>query len=127
MSEDVTAQPTGLSLATSSRSNGKRYAPCRNGVHVCGADEEANEFYTERNFPSVNRRAFERARLECAASTDEPSDFVVDFMLYGDIEDDFRVTRQMLNRLSAILNEPRNGPRPDASNPRSPPNDPHPR
>ena len=83
----------------------KQYAPCRSGFHVCGADEDANEFFTEANYPlgpANARLLFARAKAECEARNDEPQDFVVDLMRGGDIIEDFPISRQMLARLAAL-------------------------
>ncbi len=83
----------------------KPYAPCQSGLHVCGADEDANEFFTEANHPLGPTKAillFERAKAECAAREGEPTDFVVDLMRDGDIVEDFPISRQMLPRLAAL-------------------------
>ncbi|KQW22115.1 hypothetical protein ASC80_01590 [Afipia sp. Root123D2] len=85
----------------------ERYRPCRTGLHVCGADEDANEFFTLANYPARDQAeanaAFDRARKECEAGAGEPADFVVDLMCAGDISDDFHVTRQMLPRLAKAV------------------------
>lgn len=84
----------------------KAYSPCRSGLHVCGADEDANEFFTEANHPlgpCKARVVFSRARDECAAKEGEPCDFVVDLMRGGYIVEDFAISRQMLPRLAGLV------------------------
>lgn len=85
----------------------ERYTPCRTGIHVCGADHDANEFFTQANFPQRDQAAantaFERGKAECEAVDGEPTDFVVDLMCAGDVIDDFSCTRQMLPRLAKAI------------------------
>jgi hypothetical protein len=85
----------------------ERYRPCRNGIHVCGADEAAYEFFTVANFPRLNedqaRTSFWWAKHEFQAAEGEPTDLVVDLMIGGDIAEDFCMTRQMLDRMTRGL------------------------
>lgn len=84
----------------------KPYNPCPNGIHVCGADVAADEFFSEANYPGATIEQFSRARAELAAGDDDPMEFVVDMMVAGDIADDFAITRQMLPRLAQICGAP---------------------
>lgn len=81
------------------------YRPCRTGLHVCGADAEEIEPVTVLNLPATSaeeaRRRFALAKAECAQLDGEDPDLVVDLMIAGDIEEDFRMRRQMLQRLEA--------------------------
>lgn len=84
----------------------KLYTPCRSGIHVCGADEDANEFFTQANHPMGPAKArvlFSRVKAECEARDGQPTDFVVDLMRGGDIIEDFPISRQMLPRLAALV------------------------
>ncbi len=87
-----------------------RYQPCRVGLHVCGINPLRDEPITIANFPlrdaAEARRLFSVAKSECAAQSDEEGDFVVDLNV-GTNElqvEDFIMSRQMLARLSGLLN-----------------------
>ena len=87
----------------------ERYHPCRTGLHVCGADHDANEFFTQANHPpapSAARAVFQQARDELGQPEGQLFDFVVDLMIDGDIADDFTISRQMLARLAAMATPP---------------------
>lgn len=84
----------------------ERYAPTAFGLHVCGSDDAAYEFVTVANFPARSAREaramFEQAKAECAAIEGEPCELVVDLCLgHNEIPEDFPITRQMLDRLTA--------------------------
>ena len=90
----------------------QEYKPCRTGLHVCGANEEAGEFFTQANFPMAAaqaRAAFDRARAEIGESDEDQGDFVVDLMIGGDTNEDFWIRRQMLDRLASIAQEATRG------------------
>lgn len=83
------------------------YNPCYLGVHVCGIDEAAHDFVTIANYPARDQaqanEAFERAREECEAVSEDEGDYVVDLMCAGDCLDDFWISRQMLPRLAKSI------------------------
>lgn len=85
-----------------------RYHPCRTGIHICGVDDEANEFFSEANYPlrspHVARLTFSVAKV-CRSRQGDPQDFVVDLMIDGDIIEDFYCSRQMLNRIATICKD----------------------
>ena len=89
---------------------GAYYEPCRLGIHVCGGCDLHNAALTEANYPATNtllaRRLFRDLKAECAAGTEEPTEFVVDLMIGGEPEDDFKMTRQMLARLTVRASSP---------------------
>lgn len=76
------------------------YAPCRNGIHICGIDDARDEFVTVANHPGVSRSLFDKLRNEFAI--DDDPDVVVDLMVDGDIVDDFRARRQSLAAIAAM-------------------------
>jgi hypothetical protein len=87
----------------------RHYRPCAVGLHVCGADHAANEFFTEANFEAPDlltaQMWFSAAKDELAAQNGEPQDFVVDLNA-GENErqvDDFPISRQMLPRLAQMI------------------------
>lgn len=91
-----------MTLSPGMRRTLEIYHPCAHGVHVCGADHEAQEFYTVVNYPGASFEAFCRAKAAIEEPTD-PKDYVVDFMEDGDCMEDFWISRQMLNRLALEL------------------------
>lgn len=81
----------------------ERYNPMP-GIHVCGIDQEGEEFFTQANFPGASREQFLRAKAELASDGDH-HDFIVDLVgVNGDIAEDFPINRQMLDRLTVMLN-----------------------
>lgn len=76
------------------------YAPCKNGIHVCGIDECRDEFVTVANHPGVSRALFDRLSNEFAIDGDP--DVVIDFMKDGDHIDDFGARRQSLVAIAAM-------------------------
>lgn len=82
------------------------YQPCNLGVHVCGQHPDGDNCLTAANYPrrsvSAARSLFDLAKAECAIAPGEPRDLVVDLMVDGDIVDDFLMSRQMLERLTAL-------------------------
>lgn len=81
----------------------KQYAPCQNGIHVCGINADETEFTTEANFPGVSRALFDSLADDFAIGDDEDPDLVVDFMCGGDIITDFSIRRQSLALIAAIV------------------------
>jgi hypothetical protein len=79
------------------------YTPCASGIHICGLTANEDEFLTVANFPGVTRDAFEAARNACALSDHDDFDLVVDWMVGGDIVEDFGMRRQQLDDLRRIV------------------------
>jgi hypothetical protein len=76
------------------------YAPCRNGLHVCGASADLERPITIANVPFVSAASFDV--LEAAyeiTDFDESGDLVIDFLVDGDIVSDFWIRRQQLEPL----------------------------
>lgn len=82
------------------------YQPCRFGLHVCGEHPDGINALTILNVPvataALARDLFDRARAELAAEPGQPFDFVVDLQIDHDCDQDFRMNRQMLDRLIAM-------------------------
>lgn len=84
----------------------RQYHPCVIGLHVCGFAEEAEhgEHVTFRNYvlpEAIVRSVFEKAKAELGETED--SDFLVDLCIGDSMHDDFWMTRQMLDRLDALV------------------------
>ena len=88
------------------RSPGYCYQPCENGLHVCGFHPDGNNFLTIANVlvrtEQEARDLFDRAKADLASPDGEDGDFVVDLQIDGGCSDDFRMNRQMLDRLIAM-------------------------
>lgn len=86
------------------------YQPCWTGVHVCGQHPDGDNCLTALNLPTRGTAEavalFERAKAELAEAEDGESDFIVDLVINGDIDRDFRMNRQMLDRLKALSAAP---------------------
>lgn len=82
------------------------YQPCRIGLHVCGQHPDGDNCLTVLNLPTRNKSEavdlFERAKADLAEPDKSESDFIVDLVIDGDIDRDFRMNRQMLDRLKSI-------------------------
>lgn len=84
------------------------YAPCRTGLHLCGATPDGEQPYTAANFPADGRSdamlMFDAAKAiaECGK---EEADFCCDLMINGDHVDDFWTNRQLFPALRARLME----------------------
>jgi hypothetical protein len=78
----------------------REYHPCRNGLHVCGqiCDEDGERPLTLANVPGVARSKFQALAVKFGIPHDE-SDLVIDFMVQGDIIEDFSMRRQDLDAL----------------------------
>ena len=72
-----------MRLTAAERRARERYQPCVDGIHVCGADHDGNEFFTEANFFGADRETFDLVKAECVTTEGEPTDFVVDFIVGG--------------------------------------------
>lgn len=87
------------------RSSGYCYQPCDTGIHVCGFHPDGNNFLTIANFKASSaaeaRAWFEKAKADLSG-TREDGDFVIDLQVDSCVEDDFYMSRQMLDRLAAI-------------------------
>lgn len=84
----------------------KLYDPCRNGLHICGADPDELEPVTVANFPMRPAQAREAFAKLQALFGDEAGDMVVDLMIGSDIEADFWLRRQMFDRFKeAVVSE----------------------
>lgn len=79
------------------------YRPCHNGIHICGKDHDEVEPVTVANFPMIPSQARRIFQQVAADFGDTDGDMVVDLVIGGDIEDDFWLRRQMLDRLSQTL------------------------
>ena len=82
------------------------YQPCTNGLHVCGFHPDGNNFLTIANVRARSadeaRALFDRAKAELATHEGEDADFVIDLQMDGECSDDFRMNRQMLDRLTSL-------------------------
>lgn len=78
----------------------REYHPCRNGLHVCGQiyDDDGERPLTLANIPGVQRVQFE-ALSAVYGVPHEDADLVIDFIVDGDIVDDFSMRRQELEAL----------------------------
>lgn len=80
------------------------YDPCKRGLHVCGINATETEFKTILNLPLASkaqaRALFDQAFAELAC--EEPFDMVVDLVEDFDIEEDFPIRRQSLDRLKSM-------------------------
>lgn len=85
------------------------YQPCGTGVHVCGQHPDGDNCLTVLNLPARGTAEavalFDRAKAELAEPDDVESDFIVDLMINGDCDRDFRMNRQMLDRLVSLQAE----------------------
>lgn len=80
------------------------YRPCRHGLHVCGIHPDGVNCMTVANFPvrsaAAAKAPFEEAKQRFASRDDEPDDLVVDLQRDWDCEEDFVISRQMLQPLA---------------------------
>jgi hypothetical protein len=71
----------------------RRYRPIRLGIHVCGADDQAGEPITVRNYdlpsPELARLRFEAARIACLQADDDNPELIVELISGGKILDAF--------------------------------------
>lgn len=87
-----------------------QYNPCDSGLHICAVDEEAEHgpFVTVENLPlpaAAAQAIFEAAKAELGEK--EGGDFNVDLMIDTYHLDDFRMNRQMLDRLKRMVSAAR--------------------
>lgn len=89
----------------------REYHPCSMGLHICGQieDEDGARPLTLRNIPASSMRSARKAlvtlRGEFEATPDERGQVMVDlFDKAGDLEDQFEVSRQMVDRVVARAN-----------------------
>ncbi|MHC3128153.1 hypothetical protein OB03_13110 [Brevundimonas sp. GN22] len=81
------------------------YRPCFNGIHVCGVHPDGDNCLTVLNLPlehGAARSLFDAAKAELSEPDKDESDFIVDLCVDGDINEDFRMNRQMLGRLRSM-------------------------
>lgn len=96
-----------IRLAELEKAN-REYHPCDCGVHICGhiEDDDGERPFTLANFEAKTemeaKALFERLR-QFAACPGEPEDCCVDLNIGRDHQhvDDFCITRQMLERITA--------------------------
>lgn len=89
-------------LGTDPRRSDYCYAPCENGLHVCGRHPDGVNCLTVVNLPvgtEHEARALFEAAKQFACADGEPDDYVVDFQLDWSVEEDFLMSRQMLDPL----------------------------
>jgi hypothetical protein len=79
------------------------YSPCRNGIHVCGHDGTETYPLTVANVEGVSAAQWDVVRAAFSLPDDEDPDLVVDFMVDGDIVEDFGIRRQSLDALLKSL------------------------
>lgn len=97
------------SIAEMVRRSMERYHPCTYGLHFCGMDEDANEFYTVLNLPAADaaeaRRFFEIAREHEVAEEDR--EIVVDLCLGPhDVNADLSIRRQSVEVIARAVAPP---------------------
>lgn len=79
------------------------YEPCDNGIHIVGEHPDGVNCFTVANLSTQTaqeaRALWDAVKAECEITEGEPHDLVVDLMMDTYHEDDFLITRQMLDRL----------------------------
>lgn len=87
-----------------------KYDPYAIGLHICGADEDANEFYTVAKFPAASgdrAQEFFDAMREAHEVDDVDGELVVDLVVGNDILDDFYIRRQSVELIRRADAAPR--------------------
>jgi hypothetical protein len=110
----IDALPTFETAQSTARGDGedhishcvRTYRPSFPGVHLCGADNEENRFFTILDAPfaddEATLEAWQAVKAECEVTKDA-ADFTVDLNDGDGHTDDFWSNRQMLPRIAEIL------------------------
>lgn len=75
------------------------YAPCQNGLHVCGHDGAEEYPVTVANIEGISASQFDILAAHFAVEENGDFDMVVDFQSDGDTIMDFGIRRQSLEAL----------------------------
>ena len=100
--ERATAFAQNPPLGTDHRRPDYCYDPCRQGLHVCGHHPDGVNCLTVVNLPvrtEREARALFEAAKQFACAEGEPDDYVIDFQIDWSVEEDFLMSRQMLDPL----------------------------
>lgn len=100
--ERATAFAQNPPLGTNHARDDYCYTPCVYGLHVCGVHPDGENFLTVVNLSvrtAREARALFEAAKQFACAEDEPDDYVIDCQLDGLVEEDFLMSRQMLDPL----------------------------
>lgn len=77
----------------------REYHPCQNGIHVCGVTADEERPLTVANVPGVTEAKWDVLKSAFQMTEDDTPDLVIDFMVNGDIMEDFGIRRQQLDAL----------------------------
>jgi hypothetical protein len=80
------------------------YAPCADGVHICGIARDEEAPHTVANLPGAGG-AFAKLALRYALPDDAEPDFVVDLMVGDECVADFKLAAADLEMLLADVGE----------------------
>lgn len=102
--------------ATQSANADPRYAPCADGIHICGVDPTETFPITVANFPGASRELFDDVAHRYGYKPDKSDagrdiDLVVDFMAHGDIHTDCCIRRQDLDSVRRMIGAASRPPR----------------
>lgn len=114
MSEQTITTASGWCITPADGMRHNPYRPCAVGLHVCVIFDDPDEsgFQTVANIEcetaAVAEALFVRAKDECEARPGEPEEMIVDLNLGIGCCETFMMSRQMLDRLTALQRgEPR--------------------